>query len=102
MLLPTRGKVIHSTSMFFTHALAYLSFRPSYICLFFTLHCSFTQGVACTEVEIDVLTGNHRTLRSDVLVDVGSSVNPAIDIGQIEGGTFGLWKRGLLCVLACN
>lgn len=45
----------------------------------------FTQGVAYTEVEIDVLTGNHRTLFSDVIVDVGSSVNPAIDIGQIEG-----------------
>lgn len=45
----------------------------------------FTQGVAYSEVEIDVLTGNHRTLFSDVIVDVGSSVNPAIDIGQIEG-----------------
>lgn len=45
----------------------------------------FTQGVAYTEVEIDVLTGNHKTLFSDVIVDVGSSINPAIDIGQIEG-----------------
>ena len=45
----------------------------------------FTQGVAYTEVEIDVLSGNHRTIRSDVIVDVGSSINPAIDIGQIEG-----------------
>jgi xanthine dehydrogenase/oxidase len=45
----------------------------------------FTQGVACTEVEIDVLSGNHKTLRADVYVDVGSSINPAIDIGQIEG-----------------
>lgn len=45
----------------------------------------FTQGVAFCEVEIDTLTGSHRTLRSDVIVDVGSSINPAIDIGQIEG-----------------
>lgn len=45
----------------------------------------FTQGVAYCEAEIDVLTGNHKTLRADVVVDVGSSINPAIDIGQIEG-----------------
>lgn len=36
-------------------------------------------------MEVDTLSGNHRTLRSDVLVDVGASVNPSIDIGQIEG-----------------
>ena len=45
----------------------------------------FTQGVALAEVEIDVLTGDHRVISADVLVDVGSSINPAIDIGQIEG-----------------
>ena len=45
----------------------------------------FTQGVAVSEVEIDSLTGDHRTLRADIMVDVGSSINPAIDIGQIEG-----------------
>ena len=45
----------------------------------------FTQGVAMAEVEIDVLTGDHKTISADILVDVGSSINPAIDIGQIEG-----------------
>ena len=45
----------------------------------------FTQGVAFAEVEVDVLTGDHKTICADVLVDVGSSINPAIDIGQIEG-----------------
>ena len=45
----------------------------------------FTQGVGCVEVEIDVLTGDHEVLRADLLVDLGSSINPALDIGQIEG-----------------
>ena len=45
----------------------------------------FTQGVALAEVEINVLTGDHKVRSADVLVDVGSSINPAIDIGQIEG-----------------
>jgi xanthine dehydrogenase/oxidase len=45
----------------------------------------FTQGVACTEVEIDCLTGDHTVRRTDVSVDLGASLNPAIDIGQIEG-----------------
>ena len=45
----------------------------------------FTYSAACTEVEIDVLTGETTVLRSDVLYDVGDSINPAIDIGQVEG-----------------
>ncbi|MGB1236644.1 MAG: xanthine dehydrogenase molybdopterin binding subunit [Pseudomonadales bacterium] len=42
-------------------------------------------GVAVSEVVIDTLTGEHKILRADVLHDVGASLNPALDIGQIEG-----------------
>ena len=45
----------------------------------------FTFGVACSEVEIDTLTGDSRVLRADIVMDLGNSLNPAIDIGQIEG-----------------
>ncbi|KAH9212203.1 xanthine dehydrogenase [Leptodontidium sp. 2 PMI_412] len=45
----------------------------------------FTQGVAVSEVELDVLTGSHTVLRTDIKMDIGRSINPAIDYGQIEG-----------------
>lgn len=54
-----------------------LSGRPFYY---------FAYGAACTEVAIDTLTGESRVLRVDILHDAGRSINPAIDIGQIEGG----------------
>lgn len=45
----------------------------------------YTTGAACTEVEIDCLTGDHQVLRTDIVMDIGESLNPAVDIGQIEG-----------------
>ncbi|TMS11619.1 Aldehyde oxidase 1 [Larimichthys crocea] len=45
----------------------------------------YTYGVCCSEVELDCLTGDYRTVRTDIMVDLGRSVNPSVDIGQIEG-----------------
>jgi xanthine dehydrogenase large subunit len=46
----------------------------------------YAYGAACSEVVIDTLTGENRVVRVDILHDVGRSLNPAIDLGQIEGG----------------
>ena len=54
-----------------------LSGRPFYY---------FAYGAACSEVLIDTLTGEHKVLKVDILHDVGHSLNPDLDIGQIEGG----------------
>jgi len=45
----------------------------------------YAHGVALSEVEIDTLTGENTVTRVDILHDVGNSINPALDIGQIEG-----------------
>jgi xanthine dehydrogenase large subunit len=46
----------------------------------------FSYGAAVTEVAIDTMTGESKVLRVDLLHDAGRSLNPAIDIGQVEGG----------------
>jgi len=56
----------------------------------------YTYSAACTEVEVDVLTGETTVLRADVLYDMGKSLNPAIDIGQVEGA----YVQGLGYVLS--
>ena len=46
----------------------------------------FAYGAALTEVVVDRMTGENRILRADILHDAGASLNPALDIGQVEGG----------------
>ena len=51
----------------------------------------FNFGAGCTEVEVDVLTGEHAIIRTDIVYDCGQSLNQALDIGQVEGAfTMGL------------
>jgi len=46
----------------------------------------YAYGIAVSEVSLDILTGSHKILRTDILHDVGDSLNEQIDIGQIQGG----------------
>jgi xanthine dehydrogenase molybdopterin-binding subunit B len=55
----------------------------------------FTLGTACTEVEVDTLTGDFKILRTDIVMDIGQPINPAVDIGQIDGA----FMQGELLVL---
>ncbi|XP_064390120.1 xanthine dehydrogenase/oxidase-like isoform X2 [Halichondria panicea] len=63
------------------------------------LYAYFSYGAAVAEVEVDTLTGDFTVLRTDIVMDVGDSINPAIDIGQVEGAfTQGL---GLVTLEQC-
>ena len=49
------------------------------------MYAYFIQGAGFSKVELNMLTGSHTVFRTDIKMDVGRSINPAIDYGQIEG-----------------
>uniref|UniRef100_A0A8C2DYI8 Xanthine dehydrogenase n=1 Tax=Cyprinus carpio TaxID=7962 RepID=A0A8C2DYI8_CYPCA len=57
-----------------------------WVSIYFLAFNYFSYGVAVSEVEIDCLTGSHKNLHTSIVMDVGKSLNPALDIGQVEGG----------------
>ena len=59
-------------------------------------HDYFTSGVACSEVEVDLLTGGYHIISTDIIMDVGDSLNPALDIGQVSAAADGILSDVIL------
>ena len=60
----------------------------------------FSFGAAVSEVEIDCLTGDHNVIRTDIVMDVGDSLNPAVDIGQVKWAASSNGNPGVGVVLS--
>lgn len=59
------------------------------VCFRFSINADITPypiyGVCAAEVQVDILTGEHNIIRLDLIEDVGQSMSPEVDVGQIEG-----------------
>ena len=60
-------------------------------------------GASCSEVEVNMLTGERRVLRADIMMDAGNSLSPAIDAGQVHTSSVLLSSDTCwICVLRCH
>lgn len=60
-------------------------------------------GASCSEVEVNMLTGERRVLRADIMMDAGNSLSPAIDAGQVSlKHSYKAYMQPLTCHCACK